>query len=756
MTLRDFWPLPDAVTTCAPPEAEALSDAALLAVHQPVRLFRRSLTDRSAPEVSTDERAVLDELLATQQPEGYAVVLVVGPSGAGKSHLVRWLGLHLAGNRHVRVPKGASPTDVLESVLDGLEGPAFDAIREQLRAPAAAREADEAGAVEELLNQFRAVLRKRAAEARAECDDAMKRDGKVDPQLRTIAEIHGPGLLALLEGPTKDVLLQDAPEQPSVFRALARRTPTDEPAAFDSAQFEFPTVPTNKLSDQKLQRYVQKLKTNTQNERDIAAALLNDVRDEVARQPPAADQTKPADLFRKVREELLKEGKELVLLLGTVTAGAETRELFDVITTEGVRAGEQVLCTLRVALASEEPLSDAFTTRINHEFVLHEQPADEDELFETITDLVGAHLNAARLGPARLDEWAAASAPDAEPPSFDDSAELSDEDRTALACFGTSRRGHSLFPFNRAAIQQLATQYLAPDGQLLLNPCKLITDVLHATLLPHRDAFLRGAFPPEGFHKFDPSRLDIDVELWLQEQRPDDYGRYAALLGYWGDQPRRADEVELPAAVYTAFGLTPLVAREVEPAPVLPAAADLPHEEEPAPPAPGAQPEPIPLTATGWANDLPALVAQSQLFADRAVSSFDIVEVLSAYRKALSAAWAGWVRSQTPRIDDAELVPFETNPDYQQLVEQIRKWLAELRRAEREPATSAARFAAVEATAAQLRVALGKLPIDAPADVKAFLAATNSRDGAALSALTPAVTEWLRANNQYEKYRIRR
>jgi hypothetical protein len=40
--------------------------------------------------------------------------------------------------------------------------------------------------------------------------------------------------------------------------------------------------------------------------------------------------------------------------------------------------------------------------------------------------------------------------------------------------------------------------------------------------------------------------------------------------------------------------------------------------------------------------------------------------------------------------------------------------------------------------------------------VKAFLAATNTREGAPLTLLTAAVLDWLQKNNQLDNYRIRR
>jgi hypothetical protein len=114
------------------------------------------------------------------------------------------------------------------------------------------------------IEQLREAMGRRAAEARAACDEAMRLTGTVDPAQRSIAETHGPGLVALLSGPTKDLLRTAAATE------------------FTPADFEFATVPSHRIADVKLQRYVQKLKTNTQNERAVAAALLNEALDAIA------------------------------------------------------------------------------------------------------------------------------------------------------------------------------------------------------------------------------------------------------------------------------------------------------------------------------------------------------------------------------------------------------------------------------------------------------------------------------------------
>ncbi|MCC7066693.1 MAG: ATP-binding protein [Planctomycetes bacterium] len=582
MKLLDFWPSPEAVARCIPSEAEVISEAAFLAVHQPVQLVRRSLTQSDAPQDPADERAVLKALLTPHLPEGYVIVPIVGPSGVGKSHLIRWLGLHLPRPLHViSIPKSTSLRRILESILKGLDGPGYDEIRKQLLT--AHEQLDVIAAEELLLAHFRTALRRRTNEAQAACEAARRRNENPPQDQRLVAETHGEGLIALLEGQTKDVLLQDTAKRRSVLRALVQRVVTGrieaENGQFAASDFEFASVNPAKLSDQKSQRYVTKLKANSLNDREKAADVMNEVRDWAVGQLLGLGENQLADLFRRVREELFKDGRELVLLIEDFTTLAGVQHgLLDVIKMEGVRAGEAERCTLRTALAvTEGYLSpyDTLKTRAGYEFVIREQPAGEVELLETITNMVGAYLNAARIGPERLAKWFEETNrdPDAPPPSFEAAAGgLSNADRAAVEAFGRSQRKHSLFPFNRSAIKHLASQHLAASDsvrvgspkQLRLNPRKLIKDVLHATLLPDRDAFIRGAFPPEAFHSFNPNDLGIDVMAWLATRTRTDHRKYAVLLGYWGDRPRHPDAVKLPAPVYEAFGMVPLSAASGE------------------------------------------------------------------------------------------------------------------------------------------------------------------------------------------------
>ena len=117
MTLLDYWPNKVEVDKCIKQEAESVSDAVLLAVHQefPLAYSRIGADGRVMPDskVTASESELLDYLLDSA-PEGTRVVPITGASGVGKSHLVKILAARIAGLPNaeqylvIRIPKDAS------------------------------------------------------------------------------------------------------------------------------------------------------------------------------------------------------------------------------------------------------------------------------------------------------------------------------------------------------------------------------------------------------------------------------------------------------------------------------------------------------------------------------------------------------------------------------------------------------------------------------------------------------------------------
>ena len=137
MTYEQLWPSQKHGRGCLATEAETIDDAVFLAVHQPMRLYRAPIKDSSQREERTEED-LLNALLEEDPASGTLLIPIVGESGVGKSHMVHWLEAQL---RHrpdgverkvVRIPKSASLRRVLALILEKLEGPEYDAIRQKM------------------------------------------------------------------------------------------------------------------------------------------------------------------------------------------------------------------------------------------------------------------------------------------------------------------------------------------------------------------------------------------------------------------------------------------------------------------------------------------------------------------------------------------------------------------------------------------------------------------------------------------------
>ncbi len=162
--------------------------------------------------------------------------------------------------------------------------------------------------------------------------------------------------------------------------------------------------------------------------------------------------------------------------------------------------------------------------------------ADRSESIDAIAEFVAAYLNAIRGDELNLDA----------------------EDQVRVNAFGRSGIGLPLFPFNRAAIRQIAeSRYL-----MYLHPAHIGEHFFEKLLLAYGDTFLEGKFPPASFLDFDFSRLGEEIHRAIEQQYPDKVRQYLSILAFWGNCPTRLQEIQLSEHVYRAFGLEPLALTE--------------------------------------------------------------------------------------------------------------------------------------------------------------------------------------------------
>jgi len=566
--LLTYWPQETDVAACVKTDAEASNKAVLLAVHQPMRFERRVIGGELATVDPCDEHELLRTFLATNLPDGRVIVPIVGSSGIGKSHVIRWLDAQIrrmpGSERRViiRIPKGMSLKGVLGILLKDLPGSQYDRFRKELvRAQEELEPEEAAGLLCEMLAhtitemgiEARTLLVKNPADKRAQERDAFCRADMLPALLRNqlLRDQHFVRTHDGHDGVVKRLVAQLTEDRDASSDDDRQHLFVADDLSFDVA------IDRDALGRIEARALFQ---LEREDRRIAAVRILNDALDDAKQRLLRLDPT-VSELFDSVRQELLKEQHELVLLVEdfAVLSGLQ-KQLLQVIIKEAYRDGRQVLCTMRTALAYTTGYMDTATvlTRANIEYRIPDELGSEEEMLARIERLVGAYLNAARFGQDALEhayddknreskdlhDWI---------PSF--SSRVEPEARTTLDAFGASADGYELFPFNHAAIRELSREGCLQAGRLVYNPRFVIQNVINK-VLNHRLLFEQGDFPPAqfGIHGRPlPARVAEEVRRRVPVAA---FERYLRFLAYWGGFPGTLKEVDqIEPRVFAAFGL---------------------------------------------------------------------------------------------------------------------------------------------------------------------------------------------------------
>lgn len=563
--LSKYWPDGEQIADCIKHEAETASEAVLLAVHQPMKLSVRNAG--SAIEQETDEQTFLESFLTKDLPEGVLIQPVTGTSGAGKSHLIRWLAAHLARDARaekmvvVRIPKTASLRNVVERILEPL---AKDARFKQAKA-------DLRKAVEDVTPESASI---RLA---GEIEIALKAlASRVKAQLR--ADLNGPDAPALrnrlghaerLPNYLNDPVLEGHFKTKILSRIVSGSVRAEGGEDIDAAERQFSAqdlkLPAGiKLGESSIavQHYYNNLVARDGAGFADAADILNEVLDPaiggVFRLSQGLGGMTLQELILRIRELLFEQGKELVLLIEDFAALSGIQEtLLSVCIQEAVRDGRLVRAPMRTAIAITDGFRgrDTILTRAKRVWQVMTSLNSPEDVFDSTTGLVAAYLNAARWGRKELERRFRTSARAHDlsgwiTPFVDEG--LSSDDASALDAFGYGPKNVPLFPYNEAAIRNLARRHLSEAGQVLFKPRAIINYILR-DVLERRDLFLRGAFPPE---KFEDAAARADVASWLAQAPAEARGRLESAIVYWGDNPAALGALtQIPEPIFAAFKL---------------------------------------------------------------------------------------------------------------------------------------------------------------------------------------------------------
>ena len=559
-----YWPKAKDVNACIKNEAETADVAVLLAVHQPSPLTTRDVGSGAQTVVS--EANLLDAFLTDNVPGGALLFPITGASGAGKSHMIRWLDAQLQRSPKrdslhiIRIPKSASLRTVVEKILDPLkDNPLYEKVRAEMNRAVA--EVDVSTAV----ITFRAHLENALGEIRA----ALEAENRERPDRANLVKIgHARDLPRLFSDAALHQHFVDKVLSRIISRSLRGRPETEDEGE-DETQFTAedlrlpPEVDLSQAAHAVRTYYQLNLASADPAKVKVAVDILNDAIDPaiggVFQLQQSTGGMTLQDIILAVRETLLDEGKDLVLLVEDFAALSGIQDvLLKVCIQEGEYEGRKVRATMRTAIALTDGVlsfRDTIYTRAQKEWIVGGRDMADDEIRDAAIELVGAYLNAARWGEEDLkrlfkaEQGAATS--DWLPIWRDD-----DDDKTQaqLKAFGQSKAGSPLFPFNRQAIFTLADAHLIKNQVLVLNPRKIINEILRSTLLL-RTLFEANAFPSADQRAITPNHW---LAGWISRTHQTDVTarRLGALLAVWGGNPSNEDGLSrLPPGLFEAFNL---------------------------------------------------------------------------------------------------------------------------------------------------------------------------------------------------------
>lgn len=581
MNLLKFWPTESDCLECITPEAENPSDAVFLAVHQEMQFVRRSFHTNQAEKKSQNQ--LLHEFLRNE-PSRRVILPILGESGIGKSHLVRWLKVQLRqredrDKRHViLIPKSSSLKSVLGRILDGLEGPRYQEIRNQLKA--AREQMDDIGAKQRIRAELLTAIERNHAIASERKEKSRETGGELSKQDQLwIGHGDHRALPSLLKDPATEILfMQGTTSRAGIISELARHLTKDTSEAdsprrqFENQDFLIPNELANEIKEAGpiAGRYLDKLQRTTSTKQlEEAVELLNGIVDDAIAPLATPADTSLSDLFYEVRRELLADGRELVLLVEdfAVLAGVQ-RALLDAILREGQTGGKSEACTIRTALAVTDGyffsanLETVQTRAVHGWWIESGEDEAQDDITNQIGNFVAAYLNAARIGAKQLEKHYEDSANvGKKAPNAMEYIALDSDEIGLLANFGQSADEYSLFPFNQSAICTIADWRLRDQqGRLKFHPRSVINEIILSVVKDTRISFERGVFPPEMFLGYPKTRIsaDLETEVSRKESDPQRRDQYLYLLHFWAGQPEKLAEAIMPVGVYDSFGLPPL------------------------------------------------------------------------------------------------------------------------------------------------------------------------------------------------------
>jgi hypothetical protein len=476
----------------------------------------------------------------------------------------------------IRIPKSASLRQVVELILDQFDYEEFSKVRQEFL-EAVAEVSPEDAAIRfrgELEISLRELGRQLSEELRARPTDRDVKQ-KLDHARRFPLLLKDPAFAELF-----DTRILPAIVQRSVYGRKAiddEESVDDQPTGFIADHIaSLGVVDLSEASREAGLYYRQAFRADGGAGIKVAVDVLNSVLDQSIQRLFHLQSSQGGMTFGEVileiRRQLLKEGRELVLLVEDFVALVGIQDaLGNAMIKEGIdsETEKQTLANMRSAIAvTDGYLSsrDTIMTRAHYEWRVHSQIADEDAILSRVTAMIAAYLNAARWGGSEIQRRYSKNGSIQDkswlPPFYADEESDSGDLLSAFGMF----EGIPLFPFSEQAIRYLAANTLLENGKLVFNPRFVINSILRPILLTERLSFEQANFPATAISA---KQLKGQVAEWWEglEFSSAIRNRLRTVILIWGNNPETLQEVAaIPEAIYHAFQLpVPQVPDSVQP-----------------------------------------------------------------------------------------------------------------------------------------------------------------------------------------------
>jgi len=541
--------------------AELASPDIFLAVHTKYPLLVSSPADRNAhtsPQWTLDPNIFLQEFLSVDKR--HVQVAVLGDSGSGKSHLIRWIELNIPDDPKryiISIPRsGISLRGIIERILAILPKQEAQPYRDRLNQAGDERSTPE-HLEERLLSEIALAIGK----------DKPIGDENPDLEAELIKGLPNMFHDPYLRGHFRQTGRVVGQLVNQVLSASREYVPAEERREFSIKDLPLTGIQTAKMSS--AARDIADFLRPDRDSQLMAVEIINRNLNRAIGQVLNFTGDRLIRLLNEVRRHLRTQGKELVLLIEDLARmqGLDLA-LLDALIEES--SNNNGLCTLRWAAAVTtgyySRVPDTVKTRMN--FVLHMDlpTSGEHHLVDesSIVAFAARYLNAARLNIEELNTW----------------AEYPNEERgnPPIACKTCSYRtpchnafgavdGVGLYPFNRNALLNMLRRL---DFRLdeRFNPRVLIKDVLAEVLGTYGKDLANDQFPSRQLlGQMAGPKLPPAVSDALRRQNPEQAEKQLVVLELWGSGTTVSD---LPADLYSAFGLAKPVLGDARPQPETP------------------------------------------------------------------------------------------------------------------------------------------------------------------------------------------